>query len=318
MTIREILWPTDLSEGAEAALAEAVAWCRRHGARLHVLHVAIFDELNPFDPAHHLGDHAALWEGLRASVEKEVHGALARVGALDLEVRTSTVKGNRPTDVILEHAAGADLIVMGTHGRTGLRSLLIGSVTERVVRESERPVLVVRRRDPNRPPLPPSRVLVPIDFSPAAAPAVRVAREISELSRGSLALLHVIEDVIVPDFYFPAAPMWFDYPELRKTAETRLLDTFTAAGGPPVPVEYRVMPGRAVLDIPRYAVEWRADLIVLPTHGLGGIDRLLLGSTADKVLRRASCPVLVLPGRILAREAREAGGPREAARETSP
>ncbi|HUP18816.1 MAG TPA: universal stress protein [Gemmatimonadota bacterium] len=309
MTIREILWPTDLSEGAEAALPHAVAWCRRHGARLHAVHVAVFDQLNPFDPAHHVEDPEALWEGLRASVKEEVREALARVGALDLDVRTSAVRGDHPVEAILEHAAGADLIVMGTHGRTGFRSLLLGSVTDRVIRESERPVLVVHRREPDRAPVPPSRVLVPIDFSPAAAPAVRIASEIAELSRGSLLLLHVIEDVIVPDFYFPAAPMWLDYPELRETADARLRDTFTAAGGPAVPVEYRVMPGRAVLDIPRYAQEWRADLIVLPTHGLGGVDRLLLGSTADKVLRRASCPVLVLPGRILAREVREAGGP---------
>ncbi|HUP20982.1 MAG TPA: universal stress protein [Gemmatimonadota bacterium] len=318
MTIREVLWPTDLSECAEAALAHAVAWTRRHGARLHALHVAVFDARNPSDPAHHLKDPDTMWADMQGFVDREVREALARAGALDLDVRSTSVRGDGAAEAILEHAAEADLVVMGTHGRRGFRSLLIGSVTEQVIRESERPVLVVRQRQPAEPAVPPSRILVPIDFSGAAAPAVRIAREIAERSRGSLLVLHVIEDVIVPDFYFPAAPMWLDYPELRETAEARLRDTFTSAGGPTVPVEYRVMPGRAVLDIPRFAGEWGADLIVLPTHGLGGVERLLLGSTADKVLRRASCPVLVLPGRVLARESLEAGGRSEAAEGTPP
>lgn len=278
--IRTILWPTDLSECSEAALPEAVAWCRRYGARLHAFHVAALDEPD-----------------VRVLVDEAVHESLARCGALDLEVRISSVRREDPVAAIHAEARDADLIVMGTHGRTGFRSLLIGSVTERVIRESGRPVLVVGQRIPPRPATPPSRILVPVDFSDAAGHAIRVAREIARTARASLILLHVVEDVIVPDFYLPAGPVWLDYPELRRTAERRLSETFGQAGGPVVPAEFSVMSGRAAIDIPRTAEARHVDLIVLPTHGLGAVDRLLLGSTADKVLRRASCPVLVLPGR---------------------
>lgn len=307
MRIREVLWPTDLSECAEAALPHAASWCRRHGARLHALHVGAFDERDPFDPAHHVEEPDAMWSRMQAFMEVEVREALARVGALDLEVRTTAVRGD-PAKGILRTVdeAGIDLLVMGTHGRSGIRSLLIGSVTEEVLHEAPCPVLAVRRREPEEPPMPPSRVVVPLDFSPYAAPAVRIAREIAAPFHASLLLLHVVEEVIVPEFYFPAAPPFLGDARLHEKAERRLREVFLEAGGPTAQVEYHVLEGRAALDIARFAKESGADLIVLPTHGLSGVDRLLLGSTADKVLRRAQCPVFVLPAKWIVQRAEEA------------
>ena len=82
--------------------------------------------------------------------------------------------------------------------------------------------------------------------------------------RASIVLVHVVEDVIAPDFYFPAGPVWLDVTELKGSAEHRLREAFETAGGPAVPVEYRVLSGRAALDIARFAEEKGVDLIVLP------------------------------------------------------
>lgn len=303
MTVREVLVPTDFSECGEAALPHAVAWARRHRARLHVLHVGAFDPENPFDPAHHVDDAESMWAELRERAEEEIGESLARVGPPDLDVVRAVERAPSPARGILDYADrhAIDLVVMGTHGRRGFRSLLIGSVTEEVIREAAVPVLAVRERELVEPPVPPSRIVVPLDFSDAAVPTVRTAREIAAPFHAELLLLHVIEEVLVPDFYYPAAPALYG-PELRSEAGDRLHETFVAAGGPAVRVTYHVIGGRAALDIPRFVEEHAADLVVMPTHGLSGVERLLLGSTTDKVLRRAACPVLVLPGRTTADE----------------
>jgi nucleotide-binding universal stress UspA family protein len=156
-TLSRILVPIDFSPSSQAALEYASFLAARLGATLEVLHV--------WQPAGYVGpDTLALlpvssgqagWEEARQSVRREVERALPRGGAAAVGVR---VEAGEPADTILAAASsGADLVVMGTHGRTGLARLLLGSVAEAVVRRATCPVLTVRvpgtPTPPRRPPL---------------------------------------------------------------------------------------------------------------------------------------------------------------------
>lgn len=283
---RRILCPTDLSACAERALERALAWSRETGSGLEVLHVVV----EPREAA--TGAEPAM--GVReASLALE--RLLARHGARREATRV-VARGRAAAATIVGHArlADIDLIVMGTHGRRGFRSLLIGSVTEEVVRTAPCPVLAVPGRSSVDVGGAPRRILVPLDFGPRAVGALRYAKEIAHPSRGSLVLLHVIEAAVVPDVYYPLGrSLFLREPEARCRSLAALERLYWKAGGPEVPFEVRVVDGRAGMDIPRIATEIAADLIVMPTHGFATPDRLALGSTTDKVLRAAPCPVLV-------------------------
>jgi nucleotide-binding universal stress UspA family protein len=127
--------------------------------------------------------------------------------------------------------------------------------------------------------------------------ALRYAKEIAGAAGGSLVMLHVIEDAVVPDFYYPLGrSIFLREPEARRLSTAGLERLYWEAGGPDIPFEIRVVDGRAAMDIGRIASEIPADAIVMPTHGLDEPGRLTLGSTTDKVLRSAPCPVLVHSG----------------------
>lgn len=274
---RRILCPTDLSACADRALEHALAWSREAGAEVEVFHVVE-------DPTLGVIEAGLALESL-----------LARHAA-GHEATRAVVRGPAAAPVIVDHAREneVDLIVMGTHGRRGFRSLLVGSVTEEVVRTAPCPVLAVPPR-PVRPAVaPPRRILVPLDFGPRAIRALRYAKQLIRSGSGTLVLLHVVEEAIVPDFYYPlGSSLFLREPETRMRSMAALERLYWLAGGPDVPFEVRVVDGRAGMDIPRIAGEIAADLIVMPTHGFGTPDRLALGSTTDKVLRAAPCPVLV-------------------------
>lgn len=298
MKIERILWPTDFSTSAQQALVHAIRWARRFGAEVHALHVIAVDAGDPHDPAHYAGDAESLETRLRERTGEALREVLDAHGTADLATSVAVEAGKAVAPAILRYVGnrGIDLVVMGTHGRRGFRSLLIGSVAEEVMRQTPCPVLAVRQSDPPEVPGELRRLLVPLDFSPQAAGAVRTAKALARIDGGTVRLLHVVETAILPDFYYAASESLFlAEPEVRAEAARRLeaLDRETD-GDPPVEVEIEVIGGHAASDIGRRATEWEADLVVLPTHGHEGVERLLLGSVADKVLRTTSVPILVL------------------------
>jgi nucleotide-binding universal stress UspA family protein len=136
----DILVPTDGSEHATAALREALELADEYGATLHVLSVVDSRDLGLTTPA----DVESLRDGLRAGSERAVEDAVARAAEAGVPT-TSTVEVGLPHRAIVDYVAdhGVDLVVMGTHGRSGLERVLIGSVTERVLRRARAPVLTV-------------------------------------------------------------------------------------------------------------------------------------------------------------------------------
>jgi nucleotide-binding universal stress UspA family protein len=192
---------------------------------------------------------------------------------------------------ILNYAAevGADLIVMGTHGRHGADRLVHGSSSEYVLRRATCPVLLVPPTAASRN-LIGGRVVVAHDFSPPAATALVGGRMMARTLGMPLDVLHVVEVTYVPSPFGPvAAPI--DYEALREKS-IRLLAAVTAGEPYARPV---ATIGNPVSELVEYGREKSAGLIVLGSHGRRGVSRLLLGSVAEGVARRAPCPVLIVP-----------------------
>lgn len=293
LKIDKVLYPTDFSDHAGAALPWALRMAEKHGAELHLLHALVL----------HAADEArveARWEELAEEARAELR-AMAEEGPVPIvRLEPAVRKGVAPAPVILEYAAEADvdLIVIGSHGRRGLRRLLLGSVAEEVVRTASCPVLTVRRADGREHEVPSlDRILAPTDFSKHARSGVEVAAALSATFGSELHLLHVVEQAVYPDFYFPVSVPAWDIGELRQRAAERLeelAEEVRSDGGAGVKTRAEVAVGRAAAEIADHAEEIDADLIVIASHGIHGLERILLGSVAARVGRQAGRSVLTV------------------------
>ena len=269
LDIQTVLFPTDDSPAAEAARPVAHAWARRHGATLHVLDVEIIV------PA---GD-------LRVELRPE--SVTMGDGVVQTVRRFPTAAGG-----ILEYAdeVEADLVVMGTHGRSGWNRLSLGSTAEAVLRQSPCPVLTV---GPKADPEASGPVLAPLAFESSSDLALQTAVALAAERGTHVVALHVVEPVEIPVPYAMTIEP-FD----RTTLDGKVVQTMTqwvagySDGAAPVRVEIRH--GDAALQIADVAEEVGASLVVQASHGRRGLGRWLLGSVAEAVVRRASCPVLTL------------------------
>jgi nucleotide-binding universal stress UspA family protein len=292
LAINRILHPTDFSDSASKALAYALDLAARTGAALHLLHVV--HGRDTYAGQTHLGAQAD--ENLLIRLRELVN---AQLGALPSEARGSLdlayelAEGRHAAPAILEHATrrDVDLLAMGTHGRRGLRHLFLGSVAEEVLRRASCPALVVRHREATAQI---KHIVVPLDFSEHSSAALAQAKHLAALYRATLTLLFVAEEHLVPFFSDTGIPTFsliqIDPDIVAKAAEAlRQLDART--GGPEVSTTYEVRIGQAPIEVIDYARAGGADLIVMATRGLTGVERGLLGSVTERVVRTAPCPV---------------------------
>lgn len=290
---RTILVAADFSEGTRESFRLAGSIARERETRLFVLNVA--EPMYVAPAADYFGVQTARF----TVVEREpgyyeaLKDRLREVYAPDhpLEMEYCTRVGV-PAEEILNAAEeiGADLIVVGTHGRTGLSRFLTGSVAEVVLRRAKCPVLALRTPDPKHEPGEIRVILHPTDFSDRSADALRVARTLARDQGARLILLHVASNEITAEgmAVMPVDPRV--YRELLDEMRGQL-------EGPDLkyPVETQVREGMATAaEIQRAAEELHSDLIVMGTHGRTGLGRVLMGSVAEGVLRHSSCPVLTV------------------------
>lgn len=276
-----ILFPTDFSEHAGLALPHAINFAAMEGAELHLLHVVV------------LHGSAAPPSGEFAG-EEEAREALDGIGEGASRVVRATRRAVAAAPAILEYADENDveLIVMGSHGRRGLRRMLLGSVTEEVIRAGRWPVLTVHG-DPERGPttINYGRIVAPVDFSASTRAGLETAVDLARRFRAELEIIHVVDVPVLPELYGPVTAPVVDVKRATDMAAERLEEL----AGPlrdGLSVSTDVHVGGAVAEILKAA--GGADLIVLPTHGYRGLDRALMGSVAEGVLRRAKCPVLTI------------------------
>ena len=296
--LNRILCPVDFSESSDRAFEHAVAIARWYKAAITVLHV-VDQRLDAS-----IGFAAAVPEPpvLTPSVREQIAGELQRLStsgaASDVTIET-VVRDGRPDVAILDVAAAmpADLLVMGTHGRSGFDRLVMGSVTEKVLQRAACPVLSVppHAEDGPRTPVALKSILCPVDFSESSMDALRCAVSLAEESDGRLTVLHVapaLSPQEVPAYDLQRAAEFQAHCDRR--LRQRLADFVPGAARAYCTVEERVTSGKPWREILRVAAEQLTDLIVIGLRRRSGVDRALFGSTTQQVVRQAACPVLTL------------------------
>lgn len=287
MAFAKILCPTDFSAGAEYARRHAIRLATSADAELVLAHTwSLPPALVPpevlvgSDVMSHVVDRAkdALADLVRATRDAGV-----------VRVQGELRPGTPWTEIVEVLAAGAfDLCVIGTHGRTGLARVLLGSVAEKVVRHAPCSVLVVR---PGSEPRPFAHVLVPTDLSESGVHALEVATTLVA-PEGGITLLHVVDVPLMTIEELSMTDLGRDLVAAAHDKLERTADRLRAASSVPVSTRVRVGPAGAETLA---ALDERADLdlVIMGSHGRTGLQRALLGSVAEKVVRHAPCPVLV-------------------------
>jgi nucleotide-binding universal stress UspA family protein len=289
LSIRRILWPTDFSSGAERAFPYAVALASWHEAELHVLSVQEPGAVDTDGSQSHPLSQDALTRLLMDDGEPPQH-----VDLDTLSVVQEQRKGDSAPETIVSYVDehDIDLVVAGTHGRRGLRRFLIGSVAEEVLRTAPCPVLTVRDKDDSTPAWVVRNILVPIDFSDASLNALRHAKELALTHGAQITLLHAVEEVVYPSAY-GIEPANLPGPQVIDRVEENLADLArTEIGYEHVVVQANL--GYAPSTILDYTQEHEVDLITIATHGRSGLERMLLGSVTERVVRRAPAPAFVV------------------------
>ena len=293
VVLDRILCPIDFSDTSRHALQHAAAVARWYDAQLTVLHV--------FTPPY-IPPVVSSPEVLRAAVPTDVGmqlrdraGAwLAAVGE-GLKAEVAVVMGPAMSSILdRAKSMSADLIVIGTHGHSGLDRLLLGSVAERVLRKATCPVMTVP--PPAGPPhaLPYTRLLCAVDFSPASLSAARYALAIAREADARLTLLHVVEwpeqdEIVEIDAELD------EYRRFREERAQRELSALVPKGEPAWCETATLLEhGRVWPTILRVAETEHADLLVMGVHGRNVVDLTLFGSTTNQVIRHAPCAVLTL------------------------
>jgi nucleotide-binding universal stress UspA family protein len=228
---------------------------------------------------------------IRADADRHFRRALQKDSRAELEACEVAVSRGAPSAALLKliEREKPGLVVVGSHGRTGLAHVFLGSVAERIVRYSPAPVLVAR----TDPVWPPSKVLVPLDFSKSDAEILQFAADLRSAVPASFDLLHVLSFQETAGVIYPeAVAAWSagEKSEKEKEAERRLREE--AAWHPHLPAATSVAVGAPVSEILDKARRAAADLILIATHGRTGLPRFFLGSVAEQVVRYAPCSVL--------------------------
>jgi nucleotide-binding universal stress UspA family protein len=314
--IERILCPTDLSEESQHAIDHALALARWFGASITALHVH--------------GAHVVSGRGVPV-VERAIDGherqelerqVLASFGTPDQppqkavrsDVASTKADGGPhaapkievaialggPASRIVSCASelGADLIVMGTHGAGGFERLMLGSVTEKVLRAAPCPVLTVPPKARATSTLPFKRILCALDFSDSSLAGAELAFSLAEESGGSLTLAHVVEwpweeppAPALEELPAPQAAALSAYRSHVETIARNRLDSFLPQASR-VRASTKVVHGKSHAQILCLAAEEGADLIVMGVHGRSAADLMFFGSTTNQVVRSATCPVL--------------------------
>jgi nucleotide-binding universal stress UspA family protein len=301
MERRTVLITLDGSAVAEAALPYGRALAAALGARVELF--SVVERLHGILPTQRNAADRALHAAI-ADLESYLDAVTEQVFEQGSNVFRCVIGGD-PAEEILAASREADTaaVVMATHGRGGVRRAVLGSVADKVLRQARTPLLIVRPREDRtvEQRLHVRRIMTPLDGSKLAETALPLATELAQASGASLLLVraqppmatHTLAGDYMPDFSSIDR-------ELMAQAERYLVSV--RAGLPEqITVETVAAPFDG-MELPFFAERNSVDLVVMTTRGLGGLQRLLLGSVADRMVRLGP-PVLLVPPTAAATEA---------------
>jgi nucleotide-binding universal stress UspA family protein len=277
----------DESLSSKAALKEASLRIKRGAGTLYLVHAVYFDQEefailpSQMEKRLEIGTHVCV------EAKKNLHAEYGLNGNVE-----SIICEGEPPEVIVDIAQGkkADLIALGTYGRKGLKRLLMGSVTSQVVLNAPCDVLVVKK--PCSDCVGTYRsLLVPFDGSESSKKALSRAGELAKVDGAEISVLYVIpryEEMM--DFFKTDMIKKSLYQEAEKIVDIAKKQ----ATGQGFPIKAVVQEGHAGDKIAEIADTMQHDLIVVGTHGWRGVNKAILGSTAERIIAHANCPILIV------------------------
>jgi len=288
--IERILVPIDFSDHSALALRHARELAQLFGAELRLFTAAFISPVWIAEGTAPIPDEYR--QAVRKQAETDLEAWSKPLREAGLRV-SCAVASEHPGSAIRSAAQSwsADLIAMGTHGRTGIGHAVLGSIAERTVRLAPMPVLTVRA-DAGEP-RPIRKILVATDFSPDSERALEWATELARRAGAKVSLVHAVASAMMLGQEELAlesvrAAQW----AAEQAAQSRLGQLHAALGA--LAGEFETQEGHADAVILECALRLGADLIALGTRGRTGLGHVLLGSTAERVVRRAHVPVAVL------------------------
>ena len=291
---QRILCATDLSDYSNSAVIQAIGMAEEFGARLTICHVIDLPMVSM---------HGAAFVYQEDQIEEMKAGALEQIQALvaDRDLDWEAVVETGPVSHTLCRLASekqADLAIVSTYGRTGIKRLFLGSVTERLLRTIGCPLLVVT---------PPEKagqmerqfkgfgfkqILVGCDFSADSDRAVKFGFSLAQEFEAVIHLVHVIEPFAYRDAMLPDSVGAEALTEVTTGCRQRLEALVPEGAENWCKIEMICKTGKPFQSLIAYAEEHRVDLIVLGVRGHSLVETMLLGSTTDRVIRGVACPVL--------------------------
>jgi nucleotide-binding universal stress UspA family protein len=295
----KILLATDGSEEAELAARTAIDLADATNSELHMIYVGLLPKF--LDDGPRSRDYnSTIYEGL-----EEESAEMLRKLTWQVKLEGGTVAGSHLSIgavaeeiVYLAEELGVGLIVVGSRGHSQIRRLLMGSVSDSVVRHAHCSVLVVRRcgHGEEEQAYAPGRILLAFDGSKASFEAARAATEIANTTDSELHIVYAMQ----PERYRPhlGPEMWegweVGFERAKRHAHSWLESEAERMRGEGM----KTMKAHLVLGRPDAGTVWLAEeldagLVVVGSRGLGGIRRALIGSVSDSVVRHADCPVMI-------------------------
>jgi nucleotide-binding universal stress UspA family protein len=278
--LQRILLATDLSEGAEDAVATAIYLAQTFESELVLVYV-----LPP------LPELAELKEQLRSEITRRLEAVKQKCEQAKLTVRDTVLAEGVPYETIIHLAEQHDVnaIIVGSGEKDADEQFRLGTTAERLERRSDRPVLVVKRGA--RTPI--QQILCPVDFSDTSRRAAREAIHLARNLQSSLVVCHVVQPVssLLPQSLTSLSSAAEQQKEAQQSKLNELLKEFDTHG---IELEQRVCEGQPHAEILRLARELPSDLLVMGSVGRSGLSRFVLGSVAEKVARELPCSIMTV------------------------
>jgi len=294
--INRLLFATDFSDSANKAEEYAVLMARLEGAAVDVFHVMeLYPGLDPEYPVTQV-----YVDQLHRETDAELAKTVRRLQDQQIPASGRSVFGVPSAQICAAaEESHADLVVLGTRGKTGLEHLLLGSTAERVVVNAPCPVLTVRvpvSRDGAGASVTPPRgvhhILAPVDFSDCSLDALEYAVQVAKRLKVPVTILHVLEPI---SYGIDLTLIHLSERErTRVVVEERLNRLVAALVSEGITADHAIRGGLPGDSLVHFIEDNQCDLVVMGTHGRRGLSHLMNGSVAEAVLRRASCPVLTV------------------------
>lgn len=284
----KILVPIDFSPFSSFAIDFAVFLAQKYKAQITLYHVVVMYETE-FEEEEHLKNIEKLVKHKILTSHTRLGEHQKRLDSPDFKVASHVDHDISAANAILGYIETHhfDLIIIGTHGRTGIKNWIYGSVAEKIVRLSKIPVITIHAIART---LQIKNILVPVDFSKNSTYGIEEARKIAATFGAQINYIHIIEQQLHPSFHVVGIESVFTLnPDLKQVSLDKLKEFCFKEGEIST---YTVLEGTAHRDIVNYAKDTECDIIVMSTHGYTGLDHVLIGSTTERVIRIAHCPVL--------------------------